>query len=322
MRFIYRRIVISVIVFFTAINLNFILPRLIPGNAAQIAGLGRLFSAQAVQDAEIRYGLNLPVYSQYFLYLKNIFATWPPYFGVSFNFYPTTVTSLLIERTPWTLLLVSTSMLLALFITIIMSVISFQKRGGKFELGSLYSSIFLRAVPGFFLAMIFIYIFGVKLHWFPLFGTNGFNPGGGLQYVSDVAWHAVLPVVSLTLVIFGQYYFTIRGAAQHVLGSDFIFAARARGVPERRIAWSYVFRNSLLPFVSLLGHFIAILISAELLVETVFGYQGLGDLIVDGVVGKDYPVVEGGFFMLTVIVILFALLGDFLMLKLDPRLRK
>jgi peptide/nickel transport system permease protein len=322
MDFLRRRVLISVVVFFVALNLDFILPRLVPGNAAQIFASGTKLPQTEVILLEQRFGLNQPGYVQYYLFLKGIFLSWPPYFGVSFTYYPITVTDLILARLPWTILLVLTSFVLSFQISYILAGLSSLRRGGKFEIASLYTSILFWSTPAFWIGMILIWVFAVTAKWLPVFGNIDFNPGGGLDYVRSVITHAILPVLTLTAVVFGQNYLVLRGAAQEALKSDYVLAAKARGLKDRSIAFGYVLRNSLLPVVSLLGYSLASLMSAVVLVEVVFGYTGVGDLIVDAIINRDYPVLEGSFFYMTLIVIIGGLVGDFIMLKLDPRLRR
>jgi peptide/nickel transport system permease protein len=322
MNFIRRRILTTIVAFIAAVNLDFILPRLVPGNVADIFAAGYKLPAQAVILIEQRFGLNQPLYVQYYLFLKGIFLTWPPFFGFSYEFYPEQVSYLILVRLGWTILLVVSAFVLSLVISYAMTAISSLRRGGKFEFSSVYGSIVFISTPPFWVAMILIWIFAVTLRWLPTFGVIGFNPGTGLSYYWSVVIHAVLPVITLTTVIFGQNYLVLRGASQEVLKSDYVSAAKARGLKGRVIASEYIVRNSLLPLVSLLGYSISSLISAVVLIEVVFGYTGVGDLIVDAIINRDYPVMEGCFFYLTLVVVVGALVGDLLLLRLDPRLRR
>jgi peptide/nickel transport system permease protein len=322
MDFLKKRILVSVIVFFVAINLDFILPRLVPGNAADIFASGTKLPANAIKLLDARFGLNQPEYVQYILFMKGIFTNWPPYFGLSFNYYPSTVSHLILVRLPWTILLVVASFFLSFQLSYLLAAISSMRRGGKFEFSSLYSSIILWSTPAFWVGMIFIWTFGVSLNWFPISGNIGFDVGKNLSYVLSVIRHAVLPILTLTLVVFGQNYFILRGAAQETLKSDYVIAAKARGIKKNVIAFGYVLRNSLIPSFSLLGYSMASLLSAVVLVEFVYGYTGVGDLVVDAVINRDYPLVEGCFFYITLVVIIGGLIGDFIILRLDPKLRK
>jgi peptide/nickel transport system permease protein len=322
MDFLRRRIIISVVSFFAALNLNFFLPRLIPGSAAEILASGSKVPSQEAALIAERLGLNHPLYAQYYYYLKDIFAEWPPYFGVSYQFYPQPVTALILDRVFWTITLVAASFVLSFLISYLLAGISSLRRGGKFEFGSTFGSIILWSTPAFWVGMILLWIFSVTLGWFPLYGNVDPNLGGGPAFVWSATRHAVLPVLTLTAVVFGQNYFVLRGAAQEAIKNDYVVAARSRGLRDSVVAFGYIMRNSLLPAVSLLGYSMASLLSAIVIVEAVFGYPGLGDLIVDAVVNRDYPVLEGTFFFVMVIVIVGALIGDFLLLRLDPRLRK
>ncbi len=284
---------------------------------------GRVLPAQAIQLIEARFGLNQPLYLQYYLFLKNIFANWPPYFGISFEFYPQTVTSLVWDRAQWSILLIVASALIAAVWSFSFAAISSVRRGGKFEMASLYSSIVFWSIPGFWFAMLMIWVFGVSLQWLPIYGTVGFNLApGSMGYAFSVIQHAILPVTTLSLIMYGHYYVILRGSSQEALASDYVVAARGRGLKERVIAFKYVMRNSILPVVSLLGFSIAQLVSIVVVVEVVFSYNGVGDLIVDAILNRDYPMIEGSFFYLTTIVIILGLVGDFLLLKLDPRLSR
>ncbi len=271
MEFLKKRILISIVAFFAALNLDFILPRLVPGSAAQIFASGSKVPAVTVKLLEARFGLNQPVYVQYYLYLTNIFGSWPPYFGVSFQFYPQDVTTLIGDRIVWTVILVISSLFLSFAISYLLAGLSSIRRGGKLEFSSVFGSIALWATPAFWIGMILIWTFGVSLSLLPISGNIDFNPGSGISYLGSVIRHAILPVITLTAVVFGQNYFILRGAAQEALKSDYVIAAKVRGLRNRVIAFGYIMRNSLLPVTALLGYSIASLLSAVVIVEAVFG---------------------------------------------------
>lgn len=311
----------SVVVFAIAVNLDFVLPRLVPGNFAVVFSGGHILPQQTIALIEARFGLNRPEYVQYLIYLKNIFTNWPPFFGYSFEYYPVTVSALIASRAPWTVLLVGVSYFASLGLSYTLAGLSSIRRGGKLELASLYSSIVFWSIPAFWFGMVAIWFFGVTLAVLPISGT-GSVAAGGVAALTSVFRHALLPAVVLTLVMFGWEYVILRGSAQEALESDYIFAARARGIRERVIAFKYVMRNSILPIISLTGYAIAALVSAVIFVEYVFSYAGLGDLLVDGITSRDYPVVEGVFFYITLFVIVLTLLGDYMLVRMDPRLRR
>ena len=138
----------------------------------------------------------------------------------------------------------------------------------------------------------------------------------------SIIWHADLTVVTLAVSLYGESYILLRGSMQQVLKSDFVLAAKTRGLRDRVVASNYILRNSLLPLVSVLSFSVASLISRIVLVESVFGYPGVGDLIVDAIGGRDYPVLEGSLFYLTLMVIIGGIIGDLILVRLDPSLRQ
>lgn len=324
MEYIRRRILTYIAVIVITLNLDFLLPRLAPGNAAEVLNTAGGSADQGLQIAlrAQRFGLNQPMYVQYIDYLKGVFLTWPPNFGVSFQYYPQTVSSLFLSRIGWTLLLIISSLILSLVIVYAMAAVSSLHRRGKFEAASVYSSVALQAIPIFWVAMILLWVFAVDLKWFPIFGNFTLNSGGGLSFITSALWHSVLPIAALTASMLGENYLVLRGSIQEVLKNDYVTLAKTRGLSGRVISTGYILRNSLLPLVSLSTFSLASLISRVILVEVVFGYNGVGDLIVDAVTHFDYPVLEGSLWLLTLIVVAGGLIGDLVLVRLDPRLRR
>ena len=261
MNYLKRRYLTYLVIFFIALNLDFLLPRIAPGNAAVILASNTKFSAESAKPIVARLGLDKPIQVQYFDFLKNIFATWPPYFGVSYGFPGQTVTGIFFQKLPWTLILILSSLALSIVLAYGVTAITSLRRGGKAEAGSLYTSVVFHAIPLFWIGMIFIYVFGVWLNWAPIYGNVGFEPGTGLNYVSAVVVHAILPVTVLTLAVFGHNYILLRASTQEVLRSDYVTAAKTRGLKGRLIATRYILRNSMLPLVSILSFSMANLLS-------------------------------------------------------------
>jgi len=322
MNYILRRILISIGIIIIVVNLDFILPRLVPGNAAEINTSGGIGQVNQIAILTSRYGLDKPLWEQYYIYLHGIFASWPPNLGISFQYFPESVSTLIAGRIGWTLLLIFTSFALSIIIVYYMAAATSMRRGGKFEISSLYFSISTHAIPIYWFALVILWVFAVVLGWFPVFGSVDPNlKFGSNAYTISVLWHLVLPVVALTLSLLGENYLVLRGSMQEVLQSDYVIAAKSRGLRGRLIATRYILRNSLLPLVSILTFSLSGLISRVVLVEVVFGYPGLGDLIVDAILNHDYPVLEGTFFVLTLMIVVGGLIGDILLVRLDPKLR-
>jgi peptide/nickel transport system permease protein len=320
MGYLRNRIITYIVVWFVALNLAFFLPRLAPGNAAEIlAGPGKL-PGFAVAQLEERFGLLQPLSTQYILFLQNTVLTFPPNFGFSFEFYPLSVTDLFFQRLPVSVLLMGISLILAFSISYFAAMFTAMRRKGKVAMGTLYGSILIYATPVFWSSMILLWIFGVDLRLFPIYGSVGISITDPLSYFLSLLWHLVLPITAMTMVVFAQLYLLLRGSTLAVLKSDYVTAAKSRGLKNRIVAQRYILRNSLLPVVSLLAFSLGTLVSVSVLIETVFGFAGVGDSFVDAVFTRDYPVLQGDLFYLTSFVIIAGLLGDIILRRLDPRL--
>ena len=321
MHFLVRRAITYLVVLFVVLNIIFFLPRFAPGSAATVLASGSKFAPQESALISARLGLNHPLYVQYAIFWKDVFS-WPPYFGVSYEYYPTPVTTLFAAKLGWTALLILSSLALSILITLLMNMTSSLRRGGKTEMGMFFSSISLNSIPIYWTGMVLLWVFGVSLAWLPDSGLVGFTPGTGLNYMISVITHAILPVATLTVSLIGEGYLILRGSSQEVLKNDYVFAAEARGLKDRTIAFTYILRNSLLPYVSIMSFSMASLVSRVILVEAIFGYLGVGDLLVDAIVNRDYPVIDGSIFFLTLLIIAGGLVGDIILMKLDPRVKR
>jgi peptide/nickel transport system permease protein len=320
MGYLRNRVITYIVVWFVALNLSFFLPRLAPGNAAEILASPGKLPTVAVQELEVKFGLLDPLPTQYILFLKNTILTFPPNFGYSFQFYPVSVTGLFFQRVPVSALLMGTSLILAFVISYSLSMYTAMRRKSKTALSALYSSIVFYATPVFWVSMILLWIFAVDLRLFPVYGSVDVGVTDPIAYFFSLAWHMVLPVVAMTLIVFAQLYLLLRGSTQHILKSDFVTAAKSRGLKDRIVTQRYILRNSLLPVVSLLAFSLGTLVSISVLIETVFGFAGVGDSFVDAVFTRDYPVLQGDLFYLTTMVIIAGLVGDIVLRRLDPRL--
>jgi peptide/nickel transport system permease protein len=313
LNYLLRRVLTYLGVLIAVSQLDFILPRLAPGDPALFVtpyGINTTGSDARIQAITILLGLNKPVWTQYAIYMKNVFATWPPYFGVSFQYFPTPVSQLFFSRIGWTMLLIAGGLVLSIVVSALLAAYSSIARGGKAEVASVYTSILLL-------------VFGATLHWVPNFGNVNptIHAGFNIAYIQSVLAHAILPIVILAASMFGEMYLIMRGTAQDVLKSDYVIAAKTRGLRKNTIAFAYILRNSILPLVSVLSFSLAGIIGRVVLIEAIFGYNGVGDMLVDGAVNHDYPVLEGSLFLLMLFIIAGGLIGDIILVRIDPRLR-
>jgi peptide/nickel transport system permease protein len=314
------RVLQYLIVFGVAVTLNFLLPRFMPGNPlALIAGVDvGLLTPEQRQQIIASSGLDQPLIVQYFNYWGDLFRL---DFGFSFR-QSRPIIDMIAERLPWTLLITGASLAVSAVIGIVLGAASAWRRGRPSDVGTLSFMIALESLPSFWPGMLLVSIFAVQLGWLPSFGA--ITPAGrleGMDAVLDVVSHAVLPVVTLSVLSIPGIYLTMRYSTLSVLGEDFIRTARAKGASERRVLFRHVARNALAPVVTVLALRLGYAFGGTVVIETVFSYPGLGRLVFESVSGRDYPVMQATFLVFTVAVLLANLLADLLYPLLDPRTR-
>lgn len=308
------------LVFIVAVTLNFLLPRFMPGNPlALIAGVDvGLLSPEQRAQVIANSGLDQPLLAQYFAYWGDLFRL---DFGFSFR-QNRPIIDMIAERLPWTLLITGASLAVSALIGIVLGAASAWRRGRPMDVGTLSLMIAFESLPSFWLGMLLVSIFAVQLGWLPSFGA--ITPAGrldGMDAVLDVVSHAILPVVTLSVLSVPGVYLTMRYSTLSVLGEDFIRTARAKGASERRVLFRHVARNALAPVVTVLALRLGYAFGGTVVIETVFSYPGLGRLVFESVSGRDYPVMQATFLIFTVAVLLANLLADLLYPLLDPRTR-
>lgn len=315
-----RRLDQYLVVFVVAVSLNFFLPRLMPGNPlALLAGVdvGLMTPEQRAEIVE-QVGLNAPLWSQYLDYWGSILTG-----DLGFSFRSgRPITDIILERLPWTLLITGASLIVSAVIGIVLGSISAWRRGKRTDLAMLTSMIALQSLPSFWLGMLLISVFSVQLGMFPSFGAV--TPASGLSgwaHIRDIAEHAVLPIVTLSVLSVPGVFLTMRYSMLEVLGEDFIRTARSKGASETRVLFGHVSRNAIAPVVTFLAIRFAFAFGGSVIIETVFSYPGLGRLVFEAVSGRDYPVMQASFLVFTVAVLLANLVADLLYPILDPRTR-
>jgi peptide/nickel transport system permease protein len=315
-----NRILQYLLVLFIAITLNFMLPRLMPGNPlALLAGadVGLLTPEQRAEVVE-RAGLDRSLLSQYASYWGDL-ATGD--LGYSYRA-KRPIVDMIVERLPWTLLLAGSALLFSAILGIALGALSAWRRGRPSDVSLLGLMIAIDSLPSFWLGMLFVSLFAVQLGVLP--SSGAVTPAAsleGLDLVADIARHAVLPVLTLSLLSVPGVYLTMRYSMLSVLGEDFIRTARSKGVSERGVLFRHVVRNALAPVVTVLALRLGFAFGGTVVIETVYSYPGLGRLIFEAVSGRDYPVMQATFLVFTLAVLLSNLLADFIYPLLDPRAR-
>jgi peptide/nickel transport system permease protein len=303
------------------IVVNFSLPRAMPGSPlAFLAGedVGFLDPKQREQLFAL-YGLNDPQWKQFLTYVANLARG---ELGYSFQ-RGRRIADMIFERLPWTLVLVGLALLSATLIGVGLGALAAWRRGTSFDVGTLGAAMLFESVPSFWLGMILIAVFAVGLRWLPIFGaeTAGVTLSGWPQLV-DRARHLVLPLATLTLITVPGSYLIMRYSMLSVLGENYIATARAKGVAEGGVLRRHAVRNALLPVATVFMLNLGFIVSGATVVETVFSYPGIGRLLFEAVLNRDYPVLQGTFFIITVSVIAANVLADLLYPIIDPRVRR
>jgi peptide/nickel transport system permease protein len=310
------------ITFLLAVSINFFLPRLVPGNPLQlIAGnAAPQLGKERVEALRAQYGLDKPLSEQYVIYLKQLAKG---DLGQSYRFSGgRSVVEILSENFRWTLLLVGISITSALLIGSALGIWSATRRGTSLDLGLLGGIYILRSIPPFWLAMLLIPIFAIQLHLLPAGDSYSIPRLEGWENVIDVSRHALMPVFVLTLAYLPTSYAIMRAAMFNVMNSDYIRTARAKGLPKRLVILKHGLRNALLPVVTAFMVDLGQLLGGVTVIEAVFNYRGIGNMMFEAVKSRDYPLLQGGFLLFTVTILLLNIITELSYPYLDPRLRR
>jgi ABC-type dipeptide/oligopeptide/nickel transport system permease component len=315
-----KRGAFAIITIFVAITLNFFLFRVLPGSA--ITNLSRVPHAglQLKRALTIEFGLDKPKWEQYLIYLKQLFHG---NMGISYV-YQQPVSRLLLNALKNTVPMVTIGTLISIVVGVFTGVLSAWRRGSPADHVSTNAAIFFYAFPTQWLGLMLLVVFAPI---FPTLTSGGmmntiakFEPQTLLQNAVDIGQHMILPVLTLVLTAYGSYTLVVRSSVLETLGEDYILTARAKGLPVRRIVWRHAVRNALLPMVTLIALDFGYIVGGALLIEVIFSWPGIGWSMEQAVLQNDYPMLQGGFLILTVSVILLNFLSDLLYFRLDPRI--
>jgi peptide/nickel transport system permease protein len=326
MRYFARRIGFFLATLWAAVTLNFVIPRLQPGDPAEVmvrklAGKDAQLDPAAVKA--MRAMLGAPdgnLFQQYVDYLK---ALSHGKFGISYTYFPYPVTEVIGKALPWTLVLVGVTQVLAFVIGVTLGAYAAWRRNTRFDSLVTLGSTFVGTLPGFWIALLLLFAFGYTLGWFPTSGGyEDSMPGWNLGFVGDAALHSLLPAASLLVTAPIGWILGMRNTMVMNLGEDYIRLARAKGLPDRVVALRYAARNALLPSVT--GFAIALggVLGGSILVETIFDYPGMGRLMGEAVGNRDFPLLQALLLFIIVGVLVANLVADLLYGVLDPRARK
>lgn len=325
-----KRITRSILAIFFAITISFFLVRLMPGNPItsllfQYIEQYRMPPEKATEMISALFAVNLnePLWIQYIKYISNVFSG---NLGISLATYGTPVIELIAYALPWTVFIVSTSLILSFAIGVVSGMIIAYKRGGILDnVLSLYSSV-TASIPSYIIGVLLLIFLSIQLGIFPRGGC--YNPqydpatkGLTLEFISSVFYYATLPIISYLIVSVGSWTLTMKGSTISVLGEDYVMAAEARGLKKRRIVLKYVGRTAILPLYTSLLISIGGMFGGSIFIETIFSYRGMGYLLSRSLQYFDYPVIQGCLNIIIVAVIIANLIADISYGLLDPRIR-
>ncbi|MBI3971574.1 MAG: ABC transporter permease [Chloroflexi bacterium] len=328
MSYLLKRVVLLVLIIWAAATLNFFLPKLAPGRnpirekLAQEATRGGLMQQgmeEMIKAYEATFGLDKPLWQQYLTYMSD---TMRFNLGYSISNYPKTVMQLIWEALPWTLGLVTITILISFSVGSIVGALIAWPRAPAWLRYTVPFLLTLSAVPFYLLGLVLIYFLAFRLKWFPLGGGYpiGVVPTLSWSFAGHLLRHAILPALSMILAGAGGWALGMRGMMVTVLGEDYINFAEAKGLPDWRIFFRYAMRNAMLPQVTGLALSLGHVVAGATLVEIVFGYPGIGTLLQRSVSSFDYFTTYGIVFFLIVSLGAVMLIMDMVYPLIDPRI--
>ncbi|MBN8980998.1 MAG: ABC transporter permease [Rhizobiales bacterium] len=318
-RSVLARLIKAALVVLAVAILNFSLVRLAPGDPATVlAGQSGAADEKFVAQLRADFGLDKPIQVQLLQYFSKVLTL---DLGYSYR-QNKPVIDVILERLPNTLTLTLSAFIFSLFAGVSLGIIAAWRRGTFVDSAISLAALLFYAMPIFFTGLLLLFIFSAKLEWLPGYGSQ--TVGSNFDFLSSIvdrAKHLVLPMLTLGLFYTATYTRLTRASAIEVMHLDYIKTARAKGLPTRRIRRAHVLRNAILPVITIAGMQLGQLIGGAVVVETIFGWPGIGRLAFDALLQRDYPVLLGIFFISSMMVVLFNVLTEFAYRAFDPRVR-
>ncbi|HXP20680.1 MAG TPA: ABC transporter permease [Streptosporangiaceae bacterium] len=319
-RYLARKVAWLAVTLYGVVTFNFLLFHVLPGNPVRLLARSGHLTPQTVADITKVYGLNHPLGEQYLIYLRGLLHG---QLGLSYT-YREPVGTLLGQYLGNTVLLLAGATVLTIVLGTGVGVVAANLRGSKYDSATVTTSVIGWALPTFWTGLILAFVLGVWLHAFPIFGEQTPNAiyTSSLQRFEDIAAHLFLPTLTLVVVNIAQFVLVARASVIEVLSEDFMTTAIAKGLTPRRILWRHAVRNAMLPIVTSSALLIGLVVAGAIEVETVYSWPGMGLLVYNAVLDRDYPVIEGAFLVFAIVVLLVNFASDLLYQALDPRVRE
>ncbi|SEG91602.1 peptide/nickel transport system permease protein [Actinacidiphila yanglinensis] len=323
MRTLLRKIAFYLLTAWAAISLNFLIPRIMPGNPADnlINQFHGKLSPSAVHALRVLFGQsNQNLWQQYVSYWHSVFTG---NFGISYAYYPSKVSTVLGQSMYWTLILVTICTVLGFIIGTVLGMLAGWKRGSWLD-SLVPITTFLSSIPYFWFAIIMVYLFAITFKWFPLSGGYALDQHIGLNsgFIGSAINYAVLPAVTITIASIGGWLIGMRNMMVTTLSEDYVRLAEAKGLSKRRVMYTYAARNAMLPSLSGFAMSLGFVIGGSIVTEVVFNYPGIGSVLFKAAQAADYPLMSAIFLLITVLVLVANLIADIAYVFLDPRTRE
>jgi len=309
----------TIVTIFVGLTIVFLLFRLLPGDPVEMLARDPRLSPEAVLALKEAFGLDKPLYVQYYLFLVNALQL---NFGISF-YYKSAVSSILIRRLSNTLLLVGLGTLLSTILGLVIGIIGGWFRGKWPDKIGTIAALLLYSMPSFWIGMVLVYAFAVVFPIFPTGGITDIRLAGVDPFTrlwSDLR-HLALPLITYSLIFAGQYAITVRNSLINVLGEDYILTAKAKGLTDMQILRRHAVKNAALPATTLIAMNLGLMVLGTVSVETVFVWPGVGLLVYNSIMWRDFPLLQGAFIIFIVVMIVANYIADLLYAVLDPRVR-
>lgn len=317
-RYITKRLITGIVVVLLSVCINFVLIRLAPGDPITILAGTENPNPEMIAKLKELYGLDKSIPEQFILFIANLFRGNMGYSYISNQ----PVTQIIADKVLPTLLLTFSALVIAATLGIIFGVRAARKNGSWFDRFMCSITYVFDSMPSFWLGLMFILFFASTLKWFPTSGMTDLRSNHtGFMYILDVLYHLFLPVLTLVIVQFPYYFRITRSSVIQTMSEDFITTFRATGMSEKHIFNRYVLKNAILPTITVIGMSVAFLFSGAALVETIFGWPGMGRLLISAIASRDYQVLTGIYLVLSVSVAITMIVVDVVYSLIDPRIK-
>lgn len=315
-----RKLVSLLITLFAIWTLNFFLFHMLPGDPTYTLLPARA-PPEARESMKIAFGLDKPMWEQYFISLRSLFH-YPPEFGYSW-YYKKPVWDVVSESLGYTLILVGVGTAIAVMLGVYLGMVAGARRGQVTDVTIVGASLAFYSMPAFWVGMVLLMVFAGQLKLFPMRGFRDVTNIDEtlLQAIFDRLWHLFLPVLTFVLVTISEFVLMMRTALVDVLTEDFIITARAKGVPPKAIVRKHAAPNAMLPTIATAAMYIGWMVTGAIMIEVVFSLPGVGNLTYEALKMRDFPVLQCIFLVVAVAMLVANLVADIVYTYADPRVR-